>query len=99
MIAAIAIFGARPLPSSRTRIGALATTGIELISTVIGKNACSTLRLCTNTAAVTIAAKLPSTKPPIASIAVGARLLINRPNLSQTVRATTCGAGAIKGFT
>ena len=46
--AAMAIFGARPLPSSSTRIGALATTGIELNSTTIGKNASSALLLCTN---------------------------------------------------
>ena len=48
MIAAMAIFGAMPLPISSTRIGAFATTGIELISTTIGKNAISTHLRCTN---------------------------------------------------
>ena len=44
MSAAIAILALRPLPSSSTRIGALAITGIVLISTAIGKNASSAVR-------------------------------------------------------
>ena len=43
--AAMAIFGSMPLPSSSTRIGALATTGMVLISTTIGKNASSSALL------------------------------------------------------
>ena len=42
--AAMAIFGSMPLPSSSTRIGALATTGIVLTITTTGKNA-SSMRL------------------------------------------------------
>ena len=60
MIAAMDTFGASPLPSSSTRIGAVATTGIEWSRTAIGKNACSTLLRCTNTVAMAIAAVLPS---------------------------------------
>ncbi len=44
--AAMAIFGSMPLPSSSTRIGALATTGMVLIITTIGKNASSSDFLC-----------------------------------------------------
>ena len=39
MSAAIVILGSMPLPINSTRIGALATTGIVLIITAIGKNA------------------------------------------------------------
>ncbi len=35
--AAMAIFGSMPLPSSSTRIGALATTGMVLTTTTTGK--------------------------------------------------------------
>ncbi len=41
MRAAMAILGSMPLPSSSTRIGALATTGMVLIITASGKNASS----------------------------------------------------------
>jgi uncharacterized membrane protein len=80
MIAAMDTFGASPLPSSSTRIGAVATTGIEWISTAIGKNACSALLRCTNTVAMAIAAVLPSRKPHNASSAVGHRLAISMSN-------------------
>ena len=43
MIAAMAILGSMPLPSSSTRIGALATTGMVLTITAIGNNASSTV--------------------------------------------------------
>ena len=45
MIAAMAILGSMPLPSSSTRIGALATTGMVLTITAIGKNASSAVLL------------------------------------------------------
>jgi uncharacterized membrane protein len=80
MIAAIDTFGANPLPSSSTRIGAVATTGIEWSSTAIGKNACSMCLRCTKTVAMTIAATLPTTNPLSASNAVGPRFAISMSN-------------------
>ena len=72
--AAIVIFGSMPLPMISTSIGALATSGMALnISTTGKKMSCSVL-LCTKTVAIRIAARLPSRKPPAASIAVGIRL-------------------------
>jgi hypothetical protein len=79
--AAMAILGSMPLPNSSTRIGALATTGMVLMITTSGKKASSIVFLWTKTVAMTIAATLPSTKPDTASITVGSRFDISRPNL------------------
>jgi uncharacterized membrane protein len=80
MMAAMDTFGASPLPSSSTRIGAVATTGIEWTNTAIGKKACSRLLRCTNTVAMAIAAVFPSRNPHRASNAVGPRFAISMPN-------------------
>ena len=45
MMAAMAILGSMPLPSSSTRIGALATTGMVLTITAIGNSASSVVLL------------------------------------------------------
>ena len=102
--AAIAIFGSMPLPSSSTRIGALATTGIVLISTTIGKNISSSDLKCTNSVAPMMATRLPSTKPTSASVAVGTRLLISNPNFMShpsvhIVRHRTFGRAYLRDVT
>ena len=99
MIAAIDTFGARPLPSSSTRIGAFATTGIELISTAIGKNACSIALAMHEHRGDGDGRRLPSRNPHTASSAVGHRFAISMSNFSTSVAATTSGAGAMNGLT
>src|SRR6516164_10905082 len=99
MTAAIAIFGAKPLPSSSTRIGALATTGIELISTTSGKKVSEIVLRCTKMVASATAMRLPITKPPTDSTTVGQRLLISTSNFVTKVATTVKGEGAMKGGT
>ncbi len=97
--AAMAIFGSMPLPSSSTRIGAFATTGMVLMITTSGKNVSSSPFLWTKVVAMTMAARLPSRKPQIASTAVGQRLASSRPDFAQSVAPTSGGEGAMKGGT
>ena len=97
--AAIVIFGSMPLPISSTRIGALATTGMVLIITAIGKNASWIALLWTNKVASRIAAKLPSRKPPTASIAVGMTFCQSIGHLATSVWTTSWGDGAMNGLT
>jgi len=74
MASAIVIFGSIPLPMISTRIGALATIGIALNIRTTGKKMSCSVLLWTKTVATRIAARLPPTKPPAASSAVGHRL-------------------------
>src|SRR5437879_8249257 len=97
--AAIVILGSMPLPISSTRIGALATTGMVLIITAIGKNASCIALLWTNTVASKIAAKLPNMKRPTASIAVGITFCHRIGHLLIIVATTSCGDGAMHGLT
>src|SRR4030095_10364886 len=96
--AAIVILGSMPLPISSTRIGAFATTGIVLIITAIGKNASWIALLWTKTVASRIAAKLPSRKPPTASIAVGTTFDQRIGHLAIIVSTTSIGDGAMNGL-
>ena len=97
--AAIVILGSMPLPISSTRIGALATTGMVLIITAIGKNASCIALLWTNTVASKIATKLPNMNPPTASIAVGITFCHRTGHLLIIVATTSCGDGAMNGLT
>src|SRR4030081_1905337 len=97
--AAIVILGSIPLPISRTRIGALATTGMVLIITAIGKNASWIALLWTNTVASRMAARVPSMNPATGSIAVGMTFGPRTGHLLTIVSATSCGDGAMNGLT
>lgn len=98
MMPAMAILGSMPLPSSSTRIGALATTGMVLTMTAMGNSASSAVLRQTNTVARLMAAKLPSRKPSTASIAVGSRLLISMSKRCTSTSATAIGDGAMNGL-
>ena len=97
--AAMAIFGSMPLPSSSTRIGALATTGMVLIITAIGKNASSSVLLVDEHRGDAGSPRgCRAGSPQIASIAVGSRLASSTPNFAYSVAPTSGRRGRDEGL-